>query len=236
MLSSKDIRQALLTTTSLKEGYDPAQVRLFLARVSETLSRLESGHTTAADGQRLMEPKELLQQRFLGTKFRDGYDVAEVQALLNQAHETLNEYVQMAVTGTLPKPTTESATPAAPAAAGSGTTGPGPAATGWLRNDIVPVHAVPTQSVPTQAVPTQAVPTHTVPTRNPLPASASQAKEPAPAGMRGGDVLRELQYTRATMFGDARETLTVRTPDGQKFGVASIERTDSGVVVHLANP
>lgn len=51
--------------------------------------------------------------------------------------------------------------------------------------------------------------------------------------MPGGEVQRQLIYTRATMFGDARETLTVRTPDGHVFGVARIERTDDGVVVHV---
>ncbi len=236
MLSSNDIRQVLFTTTSSEEGYDPTQVQSFLDKVAQTLSRLESGHTSTADGKRLLEPQQLLQQRFLGTKFRNGYAVDEVDDLLNKASDTLNEYVRMAIAGTLPSPTNKpAATTPKPAARVAKAVakpeepialGTGPAATGWLRDDVVP----------SKEVPTQVVPTHTVSTRNPMPTprADSATSDPVPKGMRGGDVLRELQYTRATMFGDARETLTVRTPDGNVFGVASIERTDDGVIVHLA--
>lgn len=227
MISSNDIRQTFFSTTSQEEGYDPAQVQKFLDDVAATLERLESGYTTAANGARLLEPKDLLKQRFLGTKFRSGYNKTEVEDLIVKARETLSEYVQLAVAGKLPAPTEATAPPAEAerprVPSDTVPSGSGPTDTGWLRDDIVATPAVPTQAVPMRSVPTQ----------NPIPAAVKPPAEPAPAGMRGGDALRELQYTRATMFGDARETLTVRTPDGAAYGVDRIERTDNGVVIHL---
>lgn len=193
MISAHDVLNARFMPTKFREGYEMAEVDQFLDQIARTLGRLESGYTSDADGGRLIAPNDILNKRFVPTKFRGGYDIDQVDDFLDKVQATLTEYVARATRGELTPGTDVAVAPL--------------------------TQATPDQPEP--ALPEPAVAEPLVP------------REPSPDAMRAGDVLREIQYARATSFGDARESLTVRTPDGSAFSVVGVEKTESGLVIRI---
>lgn len=94
MLTSNEVSRANFTNRVSQEGYDIFEVNEFLRAVGSTLSRLESGYTTGGDGSRLLEPNDVRKIDFTATIFRDGYDITEVDALLDEVKESLETYVR----------------------------------------------------------------------------------------------------------------------------------------------
>lgn len=99
MLSSADIRAARFTVTAFHEGYEIAEVDELLAATIGTLEQLEHGRTTFADGRPLLTPQNLLDARFTPTLNRSGYDVVEIDDLLDEIIATLTEYIARAQRG-----------------------------------------------------------------------------------------------------------------------------------------
>ncbi|GAA2724439.1 DivIVA domain-containing protein [Cellulomonas aerilata] len=80
-LTAREVRAARFTATTLREGYDVAQVDALLERVATSLDDLAAGrvdpHTLTAE--------EVLDARFPATRFRDGYDQNQVDDFLDAA-------------------------------------------------------------------------------------------------------------------------------------------------------
>ncbi len=99
MLSSADVRSARFTATKFREGYEIPEVDQVLDAASDTLAHLERGETVKADGSPLLTPTDLLAARFTSTRLREGYDVVEVDDLLDEIITTLNTYIARAQRG-----------------------------------------------------------------------------------------------------------------------------------------
>ena len=99
MLSSADVRSARFTATKFREGYEIPEVDQVLDAASDTLAHLERGETVKADGSPLLTPNDLLAARFTSTRLREGYDVVEVDDLLDEIITTLNTYIARAQRG-----------------------------------------------------------------------------------------------------------------------------------------
>lgn len=92
------------------------------------------------------------------------------------------------------------------------------------------------QSVPAQSVPAPlGIPVPAEPVPVPVPTEPAPVEGySAPAGAMGAqDFLRDLQYQRATMFGDARESLRFQTPDGTTLSPMRVEKTPEGLIIHV---
>ena len=101
MLSSDDVRSARFTATKFREGYEILEVDHVLDTAADTLEHLERGQTVKADGTPLLTPNDLLAARFTSTRLREGYDVVEVDDLLDEIITTLNTYIARAQRGEL---------------------------------------------------------------------------------------------------------------------------------------
>lgn len=99
MLSSADVRSARFTATKFREGYEIPEVDQVLDAAADTLAHLERGQTVKADGSPLLTPNDLLAARFTTTRLREGYDVVEVDDLLDEIISTLNTYIARAQRG-----------------------------------------------------------------------------------------------------------------------------------------
>ena len=203
MLKATAVSGARFSPTKFREGYAVGGVDDFLMRVAATLSTLESGNTTGPRGSALVTPDEVANHRFMTTRVRDGYDVIEVDDFLDAIVDTLSVYIARAQRG---EPLVQDS---------DGT--PGPDATD------APGIASPSTSPEKAAAKTSPASTAGSGTGGDQPGSA----------MATQDFLRDLQYQRALLSGSARESLVFHGSDGREFAPVRIERTPTGIVVHI---
>lgn len=223
MLSAAEVQARKFSTSTFPQGgYDSYAVDQLLDRVTATLTRLESGQITGVGGAPLLGPDDIFNQRFPITKLRGGYAMEEVDSLLDEVASTLTQYVERALRGEL------SSVTSSPSESSGAPSQPPLASTTVSRSGARPESGLTADSRSAETLdPGQ------------TPAAVLQAPDPEPPegppadALTAGEFLRELQYTRATMFGDARESLTFRTSDGSALHPLRIERTDDGLVVHL---
>ena len=198
----------------------------------------------------MISAHDVLNARFMPTKFREGYEMAEVDQFLDQIARTLGRleagYTSDADGGRLVAPDDVRNKQFVATKFRGGydvdqvddfldkvqvtLTEYVARAT---RGELTPRadEAVSPQETPAQAAPSVAEPAvETSATETP---STPAPHAPSPDAMRAGDFLREIQYARATSFGAARESLTVHAPDGSTFSVVGVEKTESGLVIRI---
>ena len=88
MIASADANSSTFAVTRFREGYDPAEVDSFLARIRTTLE----GYERRAGGIAEVTASQVVNTRFQPTKFRTGYDQGQVDAFLDQVVTTLQTY------------------------------------------------------------------------------------------------------------------------------------------------
>ncbi|WP_250448189.1 DivIVA domain-containing protein, partial [Actinotalea sp. C106] len=78
MISAAEVRSARFTPTKFREGYEPAQVDAFMARVAAGLDVAATGEAPGVTAE------DVLNARFKATKFTDGYDQSQVDEFLDR--------------------------------------------------------------------------------------------------------------------------------------------------------
>lgn len=68
----------------------------------------------------------------------------------------------------------------------------------------------------------------------PEPADVAGSTDEPPAGALGAqELLRQLQYNRATLIGRARDAVRLETADGRTYAALGVEKTPDGLVIRL---
>lgn len=168
--------------------------------------------------------------KFHVTRFREGYDISEVDALLRRLATTLDALeagrpVQAPVTADELLNVRFASTRMS---------------AGY---DVVEVddlldmglealrqHAgVATEAASVEAVAWAAAPAVATSSAGAAPAALSAPG--APAAMACSAVARELSLAQATSYGENRDVLMVEGPDGTRWTASSVSRTDAGIVL-----
>lgn len=93
MITADAVLNTRFSATRFRKGYDMEQVDIFLDRVVATLSAHEGlPNPHGIHGSGGLRPQDVREQRFPSTTFREGYDVAEVDAFLDRIVVTLSEH------------------------------------------------------------------------------------------------------------------------------------------------
>ena len=228
MLTGNDLLSTKFTATKFRDGYSVTGVDDFLDKVIGTLRALESGQAAGPRGAALMTPDEVLNHRFVPTRFREGYEIAEVDDLLDRIVETLKTYIQQAHGGaTQSQDSSHSGGQAS-------MTGFSPDGGHWNADSANVDHAAPGPAVSDGFTDTAtATATATAPSPS-IAAGSTAGVGQSGDTMAAQDFLRDLQYQRALMTGSARESLRFRGSDGREFAPVWIERAPDGLIVHIA--
>lgn len=92
MITAAEVLNVKFQATKFRDGYDQDAVDDFLDTIVATLRALESGAIVGPHGQRLLGPDDVREHRFPRTKYREGYDISQVDAMLATTEATLQEY------------------------------------------------------------------------------------------------------------------------------------------------
>lgn len=123
MLTPEDVLNTSFTQTQFREGYEEREVDEFLDDVVASLRHLDGAGGSGGDApRRLLTADAVGAVRFTPTRYRRGYDMAEVDALLERVVAELATREG----GGHPSPAPVDGRAAAPAAATATTTATGP--------------------------------------------------------------------------------------------------------------
>jgi len=209
VITAEQLRRRRLSTTYRSDGYDAAQVDLYLDLAAETLASLEAGRAGSA-GAAQMLLRELRTATFPGRTSGSGYESAQVEALRAGVVAALETHVG---TSSAPSALAPATVPAAPLTDAPATTlslapvvpgGPlGLPAPGESLGSVGTLGAVVGWGAPSGA-------------RDPLSAYG---------------LVVQLQTARTQLLGAATDRLVLRTASGELLGVVAVEATDGGVVL-----
>lgn len=224
MITAEQLRRRRLSTTYRSDGYDAAQVDLYLDLAAETLASLEAGRAGSA-GAAQMLLRELRTATFPGRTSGSGYASAQVEALRAGVVAALESH-----TGTEapvpPAPSTAPGFPTPAPSASAPTTVPAapPADQPVLTPSLPPVLSTPPLGRPAAGESLGSVGT-----------LGSVVGWGSPAGGRGSlsayQLVVQLQTARTQLLGAATDRLVLRTESGELLGVATVEATEHGVLL-----
>ena len=211
MITAHQVRQISFARARGASAYDATAVDNMLRRVVITLDALEQGRTVSPDGSRLLLPRDIRTGEPPAAAGQDaGYSAAEVDAFRAQLVATLEEYVRRHAGSRRKAPGADERQSSASQAAA-------PAATATTPSPAPTVSAATVSAAASAAAP--------------RPATAQDLSS-APEGLSAYDVVLGLQTARAALFGDQRDRLFVRTPDGALTRVVAVDTVAEGIVVH----
>lgn len=231
MITAEQLRRRRLSTTYRSDGYDAAQVDLYLDLAAETLASLEAGRAGSA-GAAQMLLRELRTATFPGRTSGSGYGSAQVEALRAgvvaalESHTGGTEAAPPAVSGA-PTPEGSAPAPSAPAASASAPT---------------TVPAVPAGDEPA-LIPSLTPVLPAAPLGRPAAGESlgsvgtlgSVVGWGSPSGERGSltayQLVVQLQTARTQLLGAATDRLVLRTASGELLGVVAVEATERGVLL-----
>lgn len=216
MITAHQVRQISFARARGASAYDATAVDNMLHRVVITLEALEQGRTVSPDGSRLLLPRDIRTGEPPAAAGQDaGYSAAEVDAFRAQLVATLEEYVRRHAGSRRKAPGADGRQSSASQAAA-------PAATATTPSPAPTVSAATVSAATVSAAAAVAAP-------RPAP---TQDLSSAPEGLSAYDVVLGLQTARAALFGDQRDRLFVRTPDGALTRVVAVDTVAEGIVVH----
>ncbi|WP_066582947.1 hypothetical protein [Cellulomonas timonensis] len=213
MITAHQVRQISFARTRGAGAYDATAVDHMLQRVATTLEALEQGRTASPDGSRLLLPRDIRTGEPPVANGHDaGYSAAEVDAFRAQLVATLEEYVRRHAG---PRRKASSAAEQQSSGAPASRPSAAPSAT------PSPTMAAPAVSAATASAAAAAATLTT-----------AQDLSSAPEGLSAYDVVLGLQTAGAALFGDQRDRLFVRTPEGRLTRVVAVDTVADGIVVH----
>ncbi|MGO1317935.1 MAG: hypothetical protein ACTMIR_12990 [Cellulomonadaceae bacterium] len=222
MLSAADLLHSLRRSPTARNGYSAADVDRFLSTVRATLATLESGHTSGPDGRRLLTPREVRDHHFspvsaarAAAEGNSGevYSAADVDRLVSEAAATLEEYVARARRG---EPLVQPGDRREEAAADEQPTDSADPA------DSEALHGLDAaQRAEALAL------------ARPEAEQVTDQPEPPSGALSASELLRQLQYNRATLIGRSRDAVQLRTPNGRTLWALGVEKTPDGLVIRL---
>lgn len=224
MITAHQVRQISFARTRGPGAYDAAAVDNMLRRVTATLDALEQGRTASPDGTRLLLPRDIRTGEPPAAAGGDvGYRSEDVDEFRVQLVATLEEYVRRHAG---PRRKAAGAEQQASAAAPASRPAAAPPA---------PITSTPSPAAVSAATVFAATTAATAATAATAPAprlTTAQDLSSAPEGLTAYDVVLGLQTARAALFGDQRDHLLVRAPDGTLTRVVAVDTVADGIVVH----
>lgn len=229
MITAEQLRRRGLRTTYRSDGYDAAQVDLYLDLAAETLASVEAGRA-GSPGAAQMLLREIRTATFPGRTSGAGYESAQVEALRAGVVAALEQHVGTAATAGGPPVGPVGSTPASsdPAAV--------PAS-----SDPVAVPAAPLPDAPattpslvpvlTQAPLGRPAPGQSLGSVGTLGAVAWGSPSDGRGALSAYELVVQLQSARTQLLGAANDRLVLRTASGELLGVASVGAGDGGVVL-----
>ncbi|MDM8085273.1 hypothetical protein QUV83_10900 [Cellulomonas cellasea] len=222
VITAQQVREISFARTRGPGAYDAAAVDNMIRRVTATLDALEQGRTASPDGTRLLLPRDIRTgEPPAATDGAVGYQSEDVDEFRVQLVATLEEYVRRHAGPRRKASGAEQQTPAAAPASR-----PAAAAT------PAPITSTPSPAAVSAATVFAAATAATTATTPAPRLTTAQNLSSAPEGLTAYDVVLGLQTARAALFGDQRDHLLVRAPDGTLTRVVAVDTVADGIVVH----
>ncbi|MGW6131027.1 DivIVA domain-containing protein [Cellulomonas sp. NPDC055163] len=225
MITAEQLRRRRLSTTYRSDGYDAAQVDLYLDLAAETLASLEAARAGSA-GAAQMLLRELRTATFPSRTSGSGYESAQVEALRAGVVAALEAHTGTA--GATPTPVRGGPSPTAPTEVAPTTPTPTPVPAALRAGEPAPTPSLaPVLPTPPLGRPAPGESLGSVGTLGSVVGWGS------PSGERGSlsayELVVQLQTARTQLLGAATDRLVLRTATGELLGVAAVEATEEGV-------